>query len=238
VLGFGAGKRHQTEAFIDDQNLWEEDWAATVGTSTPAKTSFTTGVLTKPLRLSGSGSIRVAASASTSSAHLSAVLVDLGPQTIRDYAGGHEGITTGTTRTCFGAGTTGDTGCFLDTSAATTTVDHQVFSRGWAALNSSEPVVPGRRYSVSISLASTDHVIPAGHRLALIVAGTDSGLIEPPASTPTVTVDLSRSLARLPVVGGAPAVVAASWVAPTSTGLKAKVLRTRSAAPAVGHFVP
>jgi X-Pro dipeptidyl-peptidase len=34
------------------------------------------------------------------------------------------------------------------------------------------------------------------------VAGTDAGLIEPAATTPKVTVDLARSSARLPLVGG------------------------------------
>lgn len=58
--------------------------------------------------------------------------------------------------------------------------------------------------TVLANLAATDHVVPAGHRLALIVAGTDAGLIEPADTTPTV-IDLARTEARLPLVGGAPA---------------------------------
>ncbi|MCF2436458.1 hypothetical protein LV779_27795 [Streptomyces thinghirensis] len=54
------------------------------------------------------------------------------------------------------------------------------------------PAHPGRTYAVTLDLAATDHVVPAGHRLALIVAGTDKDLIDPPADTPTLTVDLSR----------------------------------------------
>ncbi|CAM5671163.1 Xaa-Pro dipeptidyl-peptidase OS=Streptomyces griseomycini OX=66895 GN=FHS37_005925 PE=3 SV=1 [Streptomyces griseomycini] len=44
--------------------------------------------------------------------------------------------------------------------------------------------------------------MPEGHRLALIVAGTDRGLIDPPADTPTLTLDLARTSARVPFVGG------------------------------------
>ena len=48
-------------------------------------------------------------------------------------------------------------------------------------------------------------MVPKGHRLALIVAGTDRGLIDPPSSTPTLTLDLSRTSARVPLLGGADA---------------------------------
>ncbi|SHN09911.1 hypothetical protein [Actinacidiphila paucisporea] len=48
-------------------------------------------------------------------------------------------------------------------------------------------------------------MVPAGHRLALIVAGTDSGLIVAPSTKPTISLDLSRSSMNLPLVGGFPA---------------------------------
>jgi X-Pro dipeptidyl-peptidase len=200
-----------TESFTDDPNLWEEDWAAAADTATPAKTVFTTGVLAKDLRVSGGGTVTVTATSSTTSAHLSAVLVDLGPATIRDFLGAGEGIVTGSTRSCYGESTAGDSACFLDTSADTETVDHTVFSRGWAdlghyaSLDHGVALTPGRPYTMTIQLAATDHVVPAGHRLALIVAGTDGGLILPPDTTPTVSVDLSRSVLRLPLTGGAAA---------------------------------
>lgn len=48
------------------------------------------------------------------------------------------------------------------------------------------------------------------HRLALIVAGTDRDLIDPPDSTPTLTLDLARTFAKLPFVGGTGAFVRAT----------------------------
>jgi X-Pro dipeptidyl-peptidase len=199
-----------SEAFTDDPDLWEEDWAAAADTATPAKTVFTTGVLAKDLRISGGGTVMVTAASSTTSAHLSAVLVDLGPAVVRDFLGNGEGITTLGTRSCYGSSTAGDSACFLDTAAAPAATDRTVFSRGWADLGhygaTTAPgvaLVPGRSYTVTVRLAATDHVVPAGHRLALVVAGTDGGLILPPGTTPKVTVDLSRSLLRLPLVGGA-----------------------------------
>ncbi|GAA2146582.1 Xaa-Pro dipeptidyl-peptidase [Kitasatospora kazusensis] len=198
-----------TARFTDNASHGENDWAAAADTATPDKTAFTTGPLTQDLRMSGGGSITLSVKSSTSSAHLSAVLVDLGPAAIRDYQGSGEGITTLATRSCWGDSTAGDSACFLDTAADTAQVGYTVFSRGWADLGhyaglaKAVTLTPGKAYSITFDLAGTDHVVPAGHRLALIVAGTDNGLLNPPASDPTVTVDLAHSSLRLPLVGGA-----------------------------------
>jgi X-Pro dipeptidyl-peptidase len=200
-----------TETFTDDPKLSETDWAAHLTTPTPEKAGFLTVPLSHDLRLSGSSTVTVTATPTTTSAHLSAVLVDLGPDTIRDYADAAEGITTLTHRTCWGASTAGDSACFKETAAKTAEVDYTVFSRGWAdlghcaSLGNGVPLTPGKAYTMTLRLAATDHVVPKGHRLALIIAGTDKDLIDPPATKPTLTVSLSGTTAGLPLVGGAPA---------------------------------
>ncbi|MFE0452713.1 Xaa-Pro dipeptidyl-peptidase [Streptomyces sp. NPDC058914] len=212
----GLRKGGGTATFTDDPRLGETDWAARIDTPTPDKAGFVTRPLTRDLRLSGSSTVTVTATPTTATAHLSAVLVDLGPATIRDYAASGEGITTLTDRTCWGESTPGDSACFKETKARTADVDHTVVSRGWADLGTHAdagkggPLTPGRAYTLTLDLAATDHVVPAGHRLALIVAGTDKDLIDPPADTPTLTLDLSRTSARVPLVGGAGAFAAAT----------------------------
>ncbi|GAU65655.1 hydrolase [Streptomyces sp. NBRC 110611] len=224
VLGTTPAPQGATETFTDDPALSEADWAARIDQSTTAKAGFTTGPLRAPLRLSGSGTVTVTATPSTTTAHLSAVLVDLGPDTIRDYAAAGEGISTLNHRTCWGAGTKGDTGCFKETAADTRKVAHTVFGRGWADLGNyadphhGRPLTPGKPYTLTLDLAAADHIVPAGHRLALIVAGTDAGLIDPPASRPTLTLDLSRTAARLPLTGGSPALARALAGARPHTG--------------------
>lgn len=204
----GLSRARGTETVTDDPRLAETDWAARIDTPTPDKAGFTTGPLTRDLRLSGSSEVTVTATPTTSTAHLSAVLVDLGPDTIRDYADAAEGITTLTDRSCWGASTAGDSACFKETQAKTADVDHTIVSRGWADLGNhasdrkGEPLIPGRAYTITLDLAATDHVVPRGHRLALIVAGTDKDLIDPPSTTPTLTLDLSRTSAEVPFVGG------------------------------------
>ncbi|WP_153812479.1 Xaa-Pro dipeptidyl-peptidase [Streptomyces sp. SUK 48] len=200
-----------TAAFTDDPKLGETDWAARLTASTPEKTGFLTAPLTRDLRLSGMSRVTVTATPTTASAHLSAVLVDVGPDTIRDYSDAAEGITTLKNRTCWGASTAGDSACYLETAAKKAEVDYTVFSRGWAdlghyaSLAKGVPLTPGRSYTMTLTLAATDHVVPKGHRLALIIAGTDHDLIDPPATRPTVTVALGGTSAQLPLVGGAQA---------------------------------
>lgn len=220
VLGTRRARPGSVAAFTDDPRLSETDWAADIDRPTPAKAGFTTPPLTRDLRLSGSGTVTVTATSSTGDAHLSAVLADLGPDTIRDYGADGEGIVTLEDRTCWGSSTAGDSACFKVTAADTTSVDHTVFSRGWADLGhyadgrKGRPLTPGKPYTITLDLAATDHVVPAGHRLGLIIAGTDAGLLEPPTTTPRLTLDLNRTSARLPLVGALRADGAAPEAAP------------------------
>ncbi|MFF7790528.1 Xaa-Pro dipeptidyl-peptidase [Streptomyces sp. NPDC007991] len=219
----GLHRGHGTETFTDDPKLSETDWAGRIDKPTPEKAGFVTRPLTRDLRLAGSSEVTVTATPSTPTAHLSAVLVDIGPATIRDYADGGEGITTLTDRTCWGASTAGDSSCFKETKAKTADVDYTIVSRGWADLGNhasglkGAPLTPGKRYTITLDLAATDHVVPKGHRLALIVAGTDKDLIDPPADTPKLTVDLSRTSARVPFAGGATAFARATTGAASAT---------------------
>ncbi|WP_405997433.1 Xaa-Pro dipeptidyl-peptidase [Streptomyces sp. NBC_00829] len=222
ALALSPARPGATETFTDDRTLDETDWAAQIERPTPAKAGFITRPLGRDLRISGSARVTVTATPSTTSAHLTAVLVDLGPDTIRDYAAAGEGITTLAERTCWGASTPGDSSCFKETKARTAAVGQTVFSRGWADLGNyasdatGRPLTPGRPYTITLDLHAGDHVVPAGHRLALIVAGTDRDLIDPPASTPTLTLDLAGTSAKLPIVGGAPAFVRATAGTPAS----------------------
>ncbi|WP_406864050.1 Xaa-Pro dipeptidyl-peptidase [Streptomyces sp. HUAS MG47] len=222
TLTTGRAPAGATETFTDDPALGETEWAAAIDRPTPAKAGFVTVPLRRDLRLSGPSTVTVTATPTTTTAHLSAVLVDLGPDTIRDYAASGEGITTLPERTCWGASTPGDSACFKETRARTADVAYTVVSRGWADLGTwadpgrERPLTPGRAYPFTLKLASTDHVVPAGHRLALIIGGTDRDLLDPPSTTPTVTLDLARSSARLPLVGGAAAFTAATAGVPSA----------------------
>ncbi|WP_399466161.1 Xaa-Pro dipeptidyl-peptidase [Streptomyces venezuelae] len=239
VLGRVPAAPGSTATFTDDPALGELDWAARIDGATPEKAGFVTRPLSRELRLSGSSKITVTATSTTATAHLSAVLVDLGPDTIRDYGAAGEGITTLADRTCWGASTPGDSACFKETAARTADVGYTVVSRGWADLGTwadpaeERPLTPGRAYTMTLDLAAADHVVPAGHRLALIVAGTDKDLLDPPSTTPTLTLDLTRTWAKLPLVGGA-----AAFGRATSGAYPAVPSPARTTAPSLSGAVP
>ena len=197
-----------TASFTDDPSQNEFSWAAPGPAAQQGdRLLFSTGPLASPVHLAGTGSVTVTVTPSTPTANLSAVLVDYGPQTIRDYLDPLGGITTLSTRSCWGEGDAGDTGCFDDTAADTMSIDWNVFSRGWAdlanyaSLASKATLLPGKPYTITFTLDTTDHVIPAGHQLALIIGGTDGAAILPPADPPTLSVDLSRTVLHLPLAG-------------------------------------
>ncbi|MFF4716167.1 Xaa-Pro dipeptidyl-peptidase [Streptomyces eurythermus] len=225
----GLRRAHGSAVFTDDPRLGETDWAAHVTAATPEKAGFLTAPLSRAFRLAGSAEVTVTATPTTSSAHLSAVLADIGPDTIRDYADPAEGITTLAERTCWGESTAGDSACYKETRAKAAAVGYTVVSRGWADLGhhasatKGVPLTPGRAYTMTLRLGATDHVVPAGHRLALIIAGTDKDLLEPPSTRPALTVDLSRTTAKVPLVGGPGAFARATSggaAAPTPTVLE------------------
>jgi len=207
VLGTTAPAPGTTEVFTDNPNRSNRDWATGPTTASSSRVLFSTGVLASDVRVSGTTSITVTARSSLSAARVSAVLVDYGPATIRNYLGSGEGISNLTTRSCWGDSTSGDSACYLDTRASTTAVDRDVISRGWsdlghyASLDSRVSLTPNQPYTITFNLATTDRVIKAGHQLALIIAGTDSGSITGTGGTPQVTIDLAGTSVRVPLVG-------------------------------------
>jgi X-Pro dipeptidyl-peptidase len=169
---------------------------------------FSTGALPADLRLAGIGEITATVTPSTPTAHLSAFLVDYGPATIRSSEG--QGIRTLTNETCWGENRPGDDACYKETEATVSNVDAHVIARGWAdlanysSLSSPRPLTPGQKYTMTFRLSTADAIVPKGHRLALVIAGTDGSMIAPPAQLPGVTVHLAETSVRLPVVGAIP----------------------------------
>ncbi|MBB1160265.1 Xaa-Pro dipeptidyl-peptidase [Amycolatopsis dendrobii] len=209
TLGTAGGRG--SASFTDNPKAGENEWAANPSATSPNRVLYSTGALTSPVQVSGTSSITVTATPSTSTARLSAMLVDYGPAKIRNFSGPGEGIVTGTERTCWGSSIDGDSACYKVTSADTTNVDYTIISRGWAdlanyqSLSREARLTPGKAYTMTFRLASTDHIVPAGHRLALVIGGTDANFITGPANPPKLTIDLAKTSAQVPLVGTVPA---------------------------------
>ncbi|MEU4250696.1 Xaa-Pro dipeptidyl-peptidase [Amycolatopsis sp. NPDC026612] len=204
----GTAAAAGTASFTDNPGAGEDTWVTNPGS---AALTYSTGALAAGLQVSGTSSVTVTATPSTSSARVSALLVDLGPATIRNFAGSGEGIRTGTTETCWGSSAPGDDACYRVASADVKKVTYTIISRGWAdlanyaSLAQERPLTPGTAYTMTFRLASTDHIVPRGHALALIIGGTDGSFIRGPAQPGRLTLDLARTSASVPLAGVVPA---------------------------------
>ncbi|WP_206796711.1 Xaa-Pro dipeptidyl-peptidase [Amycolatopsis sp. MtRt-6] len=204
----GTSPASGTASFTDNPGLGEDAWVTNPGS---AALTYSTGALPSDLQISGTSSVTVTATPSTTSARVSALLVDLGPATIRNFAGSGEGIRTGTAETCWGSSSAGDDACYRVATADVKKVSYTILSRGWAdlanyaSLSQERPLTPGTAYTMTFRLASTDHIVPRGHALALIIGGTDGSFIRGPAQPGRVTLDLARTSASVPVAGVVPA---------------------------------
>ncbi|MDQ7803692.1 Xaa-Pro dipeptidyl-peptidase [Amycolatopsis sp. A133] len=204
----GTSPSSGTASFTDNPSVGEDTWVTNPGS---AALAYSTGALAADLQVSGTASVTVTATPSTPSARVSALLVDLGPATIRNFAGSGEGIKTGTAETCWGSSTSGDDACYRVASADVKKVNYTILSRGWAdlanyaSLSQERVLLPGTAYTMTFRLASTDHIVPRGHALALIIGGTDGSFIRGPAQPGRVTLDLARTSASVPLAGVLPA---------------------------------
>ncbi|MBB5920057.1 X-Pro dipeptidyl-peptidase [Actinoalloteichus hoggarensis] len=201
-----TGPAEATRTFVDDPDRSRHDRALDPEEPASDRLVFLGEPLDEEVRLSGQASVTVSVRSSTPLARVSAALVDYGPATIRDHAGPGQGVRDLETRSCWGESTEADSACYLDTETTTTQVDHQIIASAaadvgrFASPRYRVPLRPDRFYSRTVELSTTDHVIPAGHRLALIIAGTDAADTILPGERPETTLKLSGTSVSIPVV--------------------------------------
>jgi X-Pro dipeptidyl-peptidase len=198
-----------TASFVDNPDLSRFDWVREPDTASDARVAFQTLPLERAARISGTGSVTVTVRSSKPVARVGVALVDYGPATIRDYVDpfGKGGIRNLDTRSCWGQSSATDSACYLDTATATTTVDHEIVATGWAdighhaTLRHQVPLRPDRFYTMTFQLSTMDHIVPAGHRIGLVIGGSDWFEFLDPGDRPTLTLDLTRTRLTLPVAG-------------------------------------
>ncbi|HEX4722027.1 MAG TPA: CocE/NonD family hydrolase [Pseudonocardiaceae bacterium] len=207
TFGTATAPNGTTAAFTDNPNQNDDNWAANPTSTAADRIIYRTGPLTTATTISGTTTVTLTVTPSTSAARLSAVLVDYGSTTMRDYTDSGEGITTLTTQSCWGDSSANDSACYFDTASDTETATDDVFERGWAdlghfaSLTSQQSLTPGQPVTITFALNTTDHTVPAGHTMALIIGGTDDGYINAPSGKPKLTVNLASGSVVLPLAG-------------------------------------
>ena len=213
-----------TAGYADTKQA-EADDVADPTTVRPYRLAYVTPPLKRDVRLSGTAAVSLRIKLDRPTANLGALLVDYGTDTRVNYLGDESGIKTLTTEDCHGESTPADDACYRTTVTDTVTSDVNVVGRGYIdaqnrlSLSHPAPLTPGRYSTVRWKLLPQDYRFKAGHRLALVLIGTDADTQDDDATGAAVTVDLARSSVILPMTAGgtaqAPAFSAAQkWRGP------------------------
>ncbi|WP_405145260.1 Xaa-Pro dipeptidyl-peptidase [Sphaerisporangium sp. NBC_01403] len=205
-LGLLPAKKDTTATFTDVRQS-EDAMVADIGTEKPGRVAFTTGELPANLRLSGTPVVDLRVALDKPTSNLTALLVDFGEDSRVDWRRG-QGITTLTEETCHGESTASDDGCYKKVVGNVATRPLEIVARGWIdvqnrdSLSTSSPLPEGQYGTVKWETLPQDYTFKKGHRLGLVIAGTDSTYSGERATGATVTVDLSKSKVEFPLALG------------------------------------
>jgi len=95
------------------------------------------------------------------------------------------------------------------TSGRQPRITDNIITRGWAdpqnhrTLTESEPLEPGKFYTITFDLQPDDQIIPAGQQIGLLIFSSDREFTLWPQPGTQLTVDLEKTHLTLPIVGGA-----------------------------------
>ncbi|MFI6496759.1 Xaa-Pro dipeptidyl-peptidase [Nonomuraea typhae] len=207
-LGLIPARRGATAAFTD-LRLSEEQMVADIGTPQPGRVAFTTGALPLDLRLSGTPTVDLRVALDKPTSNLTALLVDFGEDARVDWRRGL-GITTIAEESCHGESTAQDDACYKKTITNVATRPLEIVARGWIdvqnrdSLSEQKPLPPGTFAKVSWDTLPHDYTFKKGHRLGLVIAGTDASYSGEAGTGAQVTVDLAKSRVLVPLVAGTP----------------------------------
>ena len=190
-------------SMFEDRFEEEDQMISAPDTARRERLIYLTPRLRKPLRISGHLPVELTASVDRPDTNLTALLVDYGPakRVLPE-------VRTGTKESCHGESTPQDNSCYRITSEGVGTRPEEIVSRGWldakhhSSLREITPLVPLTSYEFKWEMFGDDYVFAKGHRIAIVISGSDGTYTVPEPSMANVTVSLGPSRVILPVVGG------------------------------------
>jgi X-Pro dipeptidyl-peptidase len=208
VLGLTRAGDEQ-QSYTDDPNQGEREMSGHRFRTKPHRLLFLTERLERDVRVSGKVPVRLSASVDQADTNFTALLVDYGKATRLDHEGSGEGVRTTERESCHGLSTAEDDACYFITKKVTHTSRREIVSRAWLdarhrnTLREGSFLEPGEGYLFEWSIFGEDYVFQQGHRIGIVIAGSDADWTVSDPSGAEVTVHLGGSRVLLPIVGGA-----------------------------------
>ncbi|MFD5827449.1 CocE/NonD family hydrolase [Lentzea sp. NPDC060358] len=198
-----------TQRLGDNTNLTESAMMAAPDTSDARRLVYATAPLTEDARLSGEVSVTARVSSTRASTALTAVLVDYGP--------GTQAVLTErsplqlSTETCARNDLRDRTGCArppdvsLQAVTATMLTKGAIDAKNRSSLESGTSLPTGQAVDVTWKLHPRDALVPAGHRIGIVLVTNHSSYIARDGGSSGIALDVSLGASKvvLPIVGGA-----------------------------------
>ncbi|MDT7783399.1 MAG: X-Pro dipeptidyl-peptidase [Pseudonocardiales bacterium] len=198
-----------TQRLGDNANLSETQMMANPETADPRRLVYVTPPLTQAARLSGEVSLTTRVASNRASTPLTALLVDYGPST--------QAVMTDrspiqlSTETCTRADLRDRTGCARPPDVSVQAVSATMLTRGSidaknrTSLEISTPLPTNGTVDVSWRLHTRDALIPAGHRIGIVIVTNHSGYVATDTGAAGIALNVSLGVSKvvLPIVGGA-----------------------------------
>lgn len=208
TLTTGPIIENTTESFVDDPRQSEKEMVENEFTKKDNRLIFLTDELEEDMRLSGVPEISIEASVNEDDTNLTALIVDYGMDERVDHRSREEGIRTLDTVSCWGESSSEDSACYKETEKVTHEAPYEIVTHGWLSaqnwesLEYSTPLEAGEKYDFQWEALPEDYVFKEGHRLGIILAGSDSNWLTTDDNEATIDVILDESHVKLPIVGG------------------------------------
>ncbi|ALG12180.1 CocE/NonD family hydrolase [Kibdelosporangium phytohabitans] len=159
-------------------------------TSSFNRVLYTGQPLTAATRVSGVAEVTLRAKASVSGTPLTALLVDYGTdaRTVTDEDDYLSGLVAASGKDCIGQGSPTDTGCYsrhaqdVQTRPYEIVTKVQIDTENRRTLEFDEPIQPEKFYTYKLRLKPEDYVFKPGHRIGVVIAGTNCTGTEVPGT--------------------------------------------------------
>ena len=206
LLQTGKVKTKETQSFTDNPRQTEQQMVTNETSMKADRLVFLTEPLSEDVRFSGVPEVKIRASLDQADSNLTALLVDYGTDTRVHHEGRGEGIETLTTESCWGQSTESDDACYKETRKTTHTAPYEVVTRSWfdpnnwKSMKREELLRPDKTYTFEWDMLAEDYVFKKGHRIGIVIAGSDFRRTIPSLTGATFTLHFGDSHLMLPVV--------------------------------------
>lgn len=195
-----------TQSFSDSQQQTESTAITDYTVAKANRLDYVTAPLTQAARISGTAHVNITVRSSATSAPLTALLVDYGPNTV--FNGQSKSPLQLMTESCTMTDVRNRTGCASPEVVTPQAVTATIISRGSLDLKNRNSLTTGQSLPVNQNVTARwelhpkDYIVAAGHRIGLVLMANDASYIHVDTAARNLTATLASSSLDLPVVGG------------------------------------